>query len=155
MFIFSDINATWITTVVDKMDNGILGRDNRGKYKRRKTLTGIIQEESITDHINSFPRIESHYIRKNSSKKYLCGDLTVSEMFRLYESWVREKKGVDFVPATKRLYRNIFKNQFNIGFFIPKKDRCGECESFKNLDINRNSGEYKIHVDNAKASQDM
>lgn len=30
------------------------------------------------------------------------------------------------------MYRHVFNTQFNISFFTPKKDQCGECESHKN-----------------------
>ena len=34
--------------------------------------------------------------------------------------------------AKKWAYTHIFNNEFNIGFFVPKKDQCNTCISFAN-----------------------
>jgi hypothetical protein len=41
-------------------------------------------KEFITDHIRSFPVIESHYCRASTSKQYLEGSLNITKMYNLY-----------------------------------------------------------------------
>ena len=50
-------------------------------------------------------------------------------------------------------YRHIFITEFNLGFQIPKKDRCNDCEEYKTADKNNalsNNNElitkYKKHL---------
>lgn len=60
---------------------------------------------------------------------------------------------------SKRVFRNIFKRDFNIGFHLPKKDKCAFCEKFKNLSsenkiIFEQTPEYKNHIlDKEKCKQ--
>ena len=38
-------------------------------------------------------------------------------------------------PVSITQYRRIFETNFNYGFHVPKKDKCGTCEGFKNMEI--------------------
>lgn len=98
----------------------------RSPLKGKNTKSHIDDElkEKVRDHINSFPRIEAHYCRKDSTKEYLEGDLSLAEMYRLYSASVEN-------PVKESLYRHIFNHEFNLEFFKPKKDRCDTCEAFK------------------------
>jgi len=40
--------------------------------------------KSVTEHISSFPRVESHYRRANSQKEYLEDGLNISRMYNLF-----------------------------------------------------------------------
>lgn len=44
----------------------------------------MAKEKEILDFIKSFPSYESHYTRRDTSKRYLPSDLSVAEMHRLY-----------------------------------------------------------------------
>nr|XP_022908590.1 uncharacterized protein LOC111419935 [Onthophagus taurus] len=100
----------------------------------------------ITDHILSFPTVESHYCRKKSNKRYLDGNLNVSIMYRLYQ----EKCFTDKIkPASLAKYRSIFR-EYHLGFFRPKKDACKQCEAFSNLDeaqYKEQEHSHKLHLD--------
>jgi len=63
--------------------NGLsIGEDKRkNHYFWNKTSTTDI--DFVKEHINRFPRIESHYCRKDTSKLYLASDLTKSKMYCL------------------------------------------------------------------------
>lgn len=69
-----------------KTENGVVQNDNRGRHKRNITPQIQVIVDSIHEDIMSFPKIESHYVRKHSKKEYLSGDLTMSEMFDYTES---------------------------------------------------------------------
>lgn len=102
--------------------------DLRGKHKNQKKLEPAIINQ-ICEHINSFPRIESHYLRKQTSREFIDGSLTIAEMWRLFDAKCKETNVSSCKFST---YSYIFNTKFNIGFFIPKKDQCGICEKFKN-----------------------
>jgi hypothetical protein len=47
---------------------------------------------------------------------------------------MREKQYPQEKIANLTLYSRIFNTDFNISFFVPKKDQCSLCESYKNAD---------------------
>lgn len=113
-----------IRTVIQQ---GIFAQDCRGKHGNHRKMDEEILT-SIVDHINSIPRIESHYVRKDTNREFIGGGLTIAEMYRHYS----EKRSLANSPsATHDFYAKIFSTKFNIGFFSPKKDQCDLCESYK------------------------
>lgn len=133
-----NITDSWVETIVKKMnEGGTISPDKRGKNRAgvKKVDPRIIQ--SVKDHINSIPRVESHYIRKDSSREYLPEGLNnVSRMFDLYKDWLNEEvqknRREAHPPASERQYRDTFNDSFNLGFFLPKKDQCDVCNAFEN-----------------------
>lgn len=101
-------------------------KDRRGKSTKKRVPED--DRQRIRDHINSFPRVDGHYCRKNTNKAYFEQGLNLSKMYDLYIEWCLEKQ---YTPQKKWLYDNIFNNEFNIGFFVPKKDQCDYCEEHK------------------------
>jgi len=97
--------------------------DQRGTHVPKNKLSEHIYNE-IVQHIESFPKMESHYARKDSKKLYLDSDLNISIIYRLYKEKVQK-------PVSKSSFRNIFSS-FNYSFHTPKKDSCNDCFSFKN-----------------------
>ena len=93
--------------------------DKRGKHT--KPITPDDAKTFVREHIESFPRMPSHYCRASSSKEYLAADLNLTKMYNLYVERCSEK---EMIPVKSYIYRNIFNTEFNIGFHIPKKDRC-------------------------------
>ena len=74
----------------------------------------------ISDHIKSFPNVESHYCRKYSKKFYLLEEgLSVTKMYRLF----LEAKGYTSVNVSRQMYSKIFNTKNNLAFFKPKKDQ--------------------------------
>lgn len=102
-------------------------------------------------HINSIPRVETHYVRASTSREFIKESLTIAELHRLYSSWLKENFP-DCQQATYRQYPGIF-NTFNIGFHKPKKDQCDFCVGYKNSlpeDQNSIKEKYKEHEDNTE-----
>ncbi|KAF0711859.1 Uncharacterized protein FWK35_00031019 [Aphis craccivora] len=123
------ISDKFIRTTIKKSSGGDFTlKDLRGKHGKQKTLDPKLVTE-IKNHINSFPRIESHYLRNQTSREFIDGSLTLSEMHRLY---IEECENKNIMPAKLATYAHVFNTKFNIGFFVPKKDQCAFCEHYNN-----------------------
>ena len=57
-----DINDRPIRTVIAKNEMGFISKDFRGRHNKHKKLDASVKE-GIKRHINTIPRIESHYLR--------------------------------------------------------------------------------------------
>ncbi len=95
--------------------------DDRGKHKPSNKLSNTDYDD-VCKHIQSFPVMEAHYVRKDTSKQFLAANLNLTELYRLYKKMKNEKNEK---PISKTKYRNIFYT-FNLAFHIPQKDRCTE-----------------------------
>lgn len=63
--------------------SGISIKVKRGKHSNHsKADIEII--DSVKEHINSIPRVESHYQRANTSREFIDGGLCIAEMHRHY-----------------------------------------------------------------------
>lgn len=72
------------------MKNGFLDEDFRVKHKKQKSLDSNIKE-SIKKHIELFPTIEPHYLRKQTTRTYISGNLNVAKMYRMYVEYCKEQ----------------------------------------------------------------
>lgn len=123
------ISERTLRTVIEGRNScstGVIPEDKRGKHgHHNQTNPEILQ--SVRDHINSVPRIESHYTRANTTREFIDGGLTVKELHRNYVSIRGTMPSASF-----DIYYRIFNTEFNLSFFAPKKDQCDLCESYKN-----------------------
>ena len=88
-------------------DGDVVKKDQRGKHERTKISQDI--REAIKEHINRFPQVESHYLRKQTKREYFRDQLSLAKMYR---NQYQESKGK---PLTKMwLYEHIFNTDFNI-----------------------------------------
>lgn len=111
---------------------GFIEPDLRGKHTNHPTIAPELKD-GVRKHIESIPQIESHYLRAQTTRKFIDGGRTVSDLFRDYqEACIKDDKPfVNYV-----MYHRIFTHEYNIGFYIPKKDQCELCTSFKNAENN-------------------
>lgn len=104
-------------------NTGVVEKDRRGGrqevYHERDTQLRSL----ITEHIIRFPRVESHYCRKSSTKEYLHHVLSWK---KIYGMFLREYNQ----PVSMTLYRNVFKSM-NLSFHKPKKDQCSLCVTYR------------------------
>ncbi|XP_038221623.1 uncharacterized protein LOC119839431, partial [Zerene cesonia] len=110
-----DINDRVIRTVIAKSEDGFLKQDMRGKHCNHKKVAESIRQ-GIRRHIESIPRMESHYIRKDSSREYIDGGKSLSDLYRDYKSLCESN---DEPYANETLYSRIFNGEYNISFFKP------------------------------------
>lgn len=68
-------------------------------------------------HFDLFPRMESHYCRRDSNKLYLASNLNISIMYRLYKEQLKEKQ-----PVSYHVYKDIFHSYDPaLSFYQPKR----------------------------------
>lgn len=112
----------------------VIPTDQRGLHKNRPHRISRQVTDCIKQHISMFPVVDSHYSRKDDSKKqYLESDLSIAKMHRFYLEWAKTQNTISEKAqmATLRQYTDIFNEYFNHSFFKPKKDLCDVCEIFK------------------------
>ena len=76
-----------IRTVISKIDKtGVISPENRGGRTKKQQSRDRNISNLVDTHINKFPRVESHYCRRESSCKYLSFDLSLTKMHTMYLS---------------------------------------------------------------------
>lgn len=124
-----DISAQMVETAYNNQStSGIVDTDQRGKMPSSNRLED--ERRVIAQHINSFPRVPSHYCRKDTDKEYLDSNMSREKMYLLYRE-SRESNGQK--PASKWVYLDVLKT-FNISFHQRTKDQCPTCTSYNNSD---------------------
>ena len=96
--------------------------DGRGKYQK-KVITEVMCN-SARNHIRSFPIVVSHYCRSETTRQFLEASLKVIKMYDFYVQMCSEQ---EMEPVKQSYYQFIFKKEFNLAFYQPKKDRCDKC----------------------------
>ena len=141
-----DITAQVVKTALSKQtDLGTCDEERRGKHTKRGKQSKEVEKEAIRKHIRSFPRVESHYCRKQTEKEYLESCLDLTTMYGLYKE---ERTALGYIPVGETVYRYIFNYEFNIEFNRRMKDRCDTCTSFENsAELNEEEqDEYRKHL---------
>ncbi|XP_063635068.1 uncharacterized protein LOC134805772 [Cydia splendana] len=143
-----DITDRVIRTVIqkteDENDSCVLSLDQRGKHTNHKTVDPEIKD-SVREHINRIPRVESHYCRACTTKEYIDGGKSIADLHRDYTK-ERELKNLPY--ANYLMYNHIF-NEHNISFYQPKKDQCEDCVSYANsteAEKAKNKDKFDTHI---------
>ncbi|KAK3926562.1 Serine--pyruvate aminotransferase, mitochondrial [Frankliniella fusca] len=101
--------------------SGVTRSDKRGKMpSAKKTPQPVI--DKIHEHIASFPKYKSHYARSRTDKEYLGSDLSVSQMFKLYQ-----ERG--YPKTSLSVYFREFQKT-GLKFKPPPLDTCNKCDAF-------------------------
>lgn len=112
-------------------ETGLFTGYDKRKDSRPPNSTPDEAKNLVLDHINLFPKIESHYCRRDSQKHYLSSDLNISIMYRLYRDTFCIEKEIQ--PVSKFVYQNIFHGiEPPLAFYVPKKDQCFHCNAYNN-----------------------
>ncbi|XP_050300934.1 uncharacterized protein LOC126739333 [Anthonomus grandis grandis] len=127
-----------------RSNENISASDGRGKGKGKTLNPTLVQD--IKSHIESFPCVPcpSHYCRADIERKYLDSFLNLPTMYRMYVQWCRENGRPEAKLST---YRNIFKDNYNLGFHRPRKDQCRICVAFINKEniTDEEANDFKVH----------
>lgn len=116
------ISPQKITLLVKlKKEGKVVYKEKRGgpKHIKYKMNDRVL----IREHINSFPREESHYGRNLNEKEFLSPDLNVSRLFTAFKTKYPESN------IDKKFYRKVFLKDFpNLSFKKPRVDTCKSCD---------------------------
>ena len=121
----------------------------------KKTRKNPFQNEvdSLKTFLNSLPKMESHYCRKETSKYYLLPEWTSKKA--LYDYYVSNWCSSNNIPPVSvAKFNNILETE-KISLFQPKKDACEKCMSFKLGFVPEE--EHKLHItkkDEARAEKE-
>ena len=125
-----------------KSGTGVLGRERRGGTQKPQ----IQKRQKIIEHLQCFPRVESHYCRSSTTCQYLSGELTKRRMFNMFEN---ENPGC----ASYSLYKEVMR-ELKLKFHRPKKDKCGICETFrKSNEVERDQIKVKYNMHRQEISK--
>lgn len=90
------VSTRILKTAWKKYDGSVnIDEDRRGRHSNHKIIITGSMIQSVCDHVRAFTPVESHYIRKNSQKLYLPGDLSIAKMHKLYLEWFDAHKYTD------------------------------------------------------------
>lgn len=135
--------------MVDVSEDGLFANQDKRGCLPSINKTSNENINAIKLHIESFPKIESHYTRKSTKRLYLDEKLSISKMYELFvEKFILEYPG-NMVPSLS-VYRNIFCTSYNLSFFKPKKDQCASCNKFKSATLEKKSfleEDYNKHIE--------
>lgn len=153
------ISDSAVTTAFNKLGDGAhISPDKRGAQTSGGRKQNPLLSQRVKEHIDSFPRQPSHYIREASNREYLVEEVqTVAELHEAFKEWMQTEHPSDPV-ASYRQYLDIFNYEYNISFFVSKKDMCDQCVEYENAigDEKANlEGPYKEHKKNADLAQKM
>ena len=99
---------------------GLIDHDMRGKHLNRPHRYPGEVLNLIRAHIKSFPSVELRYCCESTNKEYfLESGLNLSKMCRMLNDIVKAKD-VN-IDISLNEYREIFDEDFNIGFLSPLK----------------------------------
>ncbi|KAL4716988.1 hypothetical protein ACJJTC_001849 [Scirpophaga incertulas] len=126
------ISEQFVYTAIQKTNKstGIVTTDNRGKHKNHPRKITEDVKKSVCDHIKHLQPVESHYVRKDTSRLYLDSDLNFHKLFIMYNEWFNPNT-YESKAETERQYKNIANDNFKLSFFKPKKDQCDVCHKYK------------------------
>lgn len=125
--------------------------DKRGKGSPKNTITAETKE-IVRSHLLSIPNYESHYTRRDSSRKYIPTHFTLAA---LYEEFKIKYPDV-------KVYRKFYETQFhdlNLAIKVPNKDTCMTCDRLITLNSNQDKPELsvalKVHQEQADLAYSM
>jgi len=85
--------------------------------------------------IQKLPAVPSYYCRASSIKKTYQQNLVIYQDYTWY-TWIFVRK------ITIQLCRKtVFTKKYNIGFHLPKKDKCNLCSKFDNIKLSSDLNE--------------
>lgn len=132
-------------------DSGMHVSTNDTDLPLRKRITNERETsiKSLTEFLNSIPKLESHYCRSSSSKLYV-EPLYQNKMdlYRVYKTHCQEQR---VNPVGPSRFKEEMK-KLNISIHSPKKDQCDVCVGHQTGNVEEQ--EYQIHIKRKTEARD-
>ncbi|XP_050315848.1 uncharacterized protein LOC126750318 [Anthonomus grandis grandis] len=96
--------------------------EKRGGAKLKELNIG--KKNSVKAFIERLKGVESHYCRGKSMGQYLSCDLSIKKIMDMYNNTAPNN-----LKVKRSFFRNIFTQDYNIGFGSPVTDACSKCIS--------------------------
>lgn len=110
------------TALSKKLDSGTIECEMSGKHGKQPRIYPEVKN-GVKDFINSIPRIESRYLRAQTTREFICSDKSLADLYRVYKA-LREENTFPF--GTQSTFNRIFNTIcFNISLF--QKRTCVSC----------------------------
>ena len=133
---------SWVTTSSTGIHRSTT--ENETPSRKRAKCDG-----SPRQFLNSLPKVESHYSRKDTSKIYIESVFnTFTELYTEYKTYCGEHN-LDAVSIIT--LRKEFNDQ-NLGLFKPRKDQCDICCEYNVGNVTEE--EYKQHIEKKDKARD-
>ena len=130
-------------TLKNCSSTGTVKKDMRGHH-RPHNKTEEDKEEEVKGFIKTFPAVPSHYCRQKTKKLYLPAEVrNATNFYRMYKSDCKSKSRE---PVSYKVFHRIFK-LFNLGFHVPKKDKCVRCEKVKHIGEDKLTPQEKLEYE--------
>ncbi|KAK3917835.1 putative chorismate mutase [Frankliniella fusca] len=127
-----DVCDSIVETTVSKIKLGGYISPDKRRAHYKKSPQSEDAKVTVRLHIQSVPRMPSHYSRETTNKEYVTEHFqSVTDLFGAYKEWMLIHHPVTRL-ATERQYRDIFNTKYNISFFLSKTDTCDECTTWTN-----------------------
>lgn len=98
--------------------------------------------------------MESHHCRAKTKRRYLDSKLSITKLHELYVESVKQESSDAVVSFQK--YQKVFCSIHNLSFFKPRKDQCGQCAAYENMDpLNPNKEEQQVNKTNFEMSSEL
>nr|CAI5821986.1 unnamed protein product [Callosobruchus analis] len=106
--------------------------------KKLLASTGQIIEPDKRGRHGKHPKLDT-------TRQFIEGGKTIADLHRDYMLLCEEKK---LRSVNYNMYSKIFNEEFNISFFVPKKDQCDYCTAFEQMTTEEKASqleEYNQH----------
>lgn len=128
--------SDWITNPHinnDEETRPIKSGPKTGKHAK----LGNEEKDFLNGWLKDLPTVDSHYCRSSDSyknKRFLHPGTTIAQLHRLYQ----EAAAASGVRAAGIQHFSAVFHEQNYSVFIPRKDQCDVCVSFKHGNISKN-----------------
>ena len=151
------VKEKFVRCALSTSEAGVAKGDARGGIEP-KNKSSKTQLEEVQQHINMFPKVESHYARKDSKKHYIAdtsnfSKLTLCKMHNLYKQWCSEQA---LRPVSYDVYRAEF-HKLNLALHKPKKDQCKTCTAYSNNEAktDEHKSEQRRHIEKKNQAHEL